>query len=346
MRKSIPKSILIMTGLAAGIGAWTAASSSRIVASALPQAAAEMESYVETIPDTKVSFEMVPIPGGTFIRGTPAGDADRGEDESPQHRVEIRPFWMGKAEVRWEEYDLFAFSRELPQAQRDDEVGAAALSDAISRPTPPYSDETFGYGRGDLPAISITHHAAMEYTRWLSSRTGKTYRLPTEAEWEYACRAGTETAYHFGDDPSLLGEYAWFSGNSEDRPQKVGMKKPNPWGLHDMHGNVAEWVLDVYDKDYYKKFDLTTTLLSPVLIPTNEKYPHPVRGGSWDDDPPTHRSAARRASNEDWSMRDPQLPQSIWWHTEAIFVGFRVVRPYEEQENLRGLRSKVKKFDW
>ena len=340
------KSILVITYLAAGIWAWTATPSSRIMNTGSSGPATEMKPYIETIPDTKASFEMVPISGGTFIMGSPDTEVGRSEDEGPQHKVEILPFWMGKTEVRWEEYDWFAFSRKLPQAQRDDDLDNVGQPDAISRPTPPYSDETFGYGRGDLPTISIGHHAAMEYTRWLSSKTGKTYRLPTEAEWEYACRAGTKAAYHFGDDPSILGKYAWFKGNSNSQPQKVGTKKMNPWGLHDMHGNVAEWVLDVYDKHFYKKFNLKTTLLSPVLIPTNEKYSHPVRGGSWNDKPQMHRSAARRFSNDNWNMRDPQLPQSIWWHTEAIFVGFRVVRPFKEQKNLRGLRSKVKKFDW
>jgi formylglycine-generating enzyme required for sulfatase activity len=106
-----------------------------------------------------------------------------------------------------------------------------------------------------------------------------------------------------------------------------------------MHGNVAEWVLDHYDKDFYSLSKQGA--VGPVLLPTERRYPHVVRGGSWDDDAARLRSAARRASNKEWSKRDPQRPQSIWWHTEAIFVGFRVVRPLEEQENLKGLRSKV-----
>jgi formylglycine-generating enzyme required for sulfatase activity len=180
----------------------------------------------------------------------------------------------------------------------------------------------------------------MEYCRWLSTKTGKTYRLPTEAEWEYACRAGSKTAYSFGD-ASQIRDYAWYTQNSDGKPQKVGTKKANAWGLHDMHGNVAEWCIDHYDQAFYGTFKAGTPALFPVLLPTDQRYSHVARGGSWDDEAPLLRSAARRGSEDDWSMLDPQQPKSIWWHTNATFVGFRVVRPLEEQENLKGLRSKV-----
>jgi formylglycine-generating enzyme required for sulfatase activity len=181
----------------------------------------------------------------------------------------------------------------------------------------------------------------MEYCRWLSAKTGKTYRLPMEAEWEYACRAGTKTAYSFGDSARILGEYGWYTDNSDSAPHVGGKKKPNAWSLYDMHGNVAEWCIDRYDKDFYGTFKGREAVLVPVLLPTEKRYPHVVRGGSWDDDGGLLRSAARRASRAEWSKRDPQRPQSIWWHTEAIMVGFRVVRPLEEQENLKGLKSKI-----
>ena len=202
---------------------------------------------------------------------------------------------------------------------------------------------TFGLGRKGQPAICITHHSAMEYCRWLSAKTGKIYRLPTEAEWEYACRAGTTTAYSFGDDPAKLGDYAWYVENAE-KPQPVGKKKPNPWGLYDMHGNVAEWCLDHYVADIYSTVRRRTSRRSgPVVLPTAKEYPYVARGGSWDDDADRLRSAARAASNPEWSVQDPQRPQSIWWHTDATFVGFRVVRPLEEQENLKGVQSLVVK---
>ncbi len=165
-----------------------------------------MKPYVETVPGTEVKFEMLPIPGGEFVMGSPADEAKRNDDEGPQHPVKIAPFWMGKFEVTWDEYDQFAFSLDLKKKKRDgvdpaSQPESEKKADAVTRPTPPYADETFGFGRKGQPVICITHHAAMEYTRWLSAKVGKTYRLPTEAEWEYACRAGTKSAYSYGDDP-------------------------------------------------------------------------------------------------------------------------------------------------
>ncbi len=307
-----------------------------------------MQPYVETIPGTAVKFELVPIPGGSFTMGSPPSEAKRFPDEVPQHEVTIRPFWMSTTEVTWNEYDLFAFSFDIKKKKQqgvdlNSQPESEKSADAVTRPTPPYADETFGLGREGQPVICITHHAAMEYCRWLSAKTGKIYRLPTEAEWEYACRAGTQSVYSFGDNPANLKDYAWYVDNSGGKPQKIGTRKPNPWGLYDMYGNAAEWVLDEYDPKFYSTFKEGSSVISPVFIPTERQYPHVVRGGSWDDEASMLRSAARRASNDDWSMLDPQQPKSIWWHTNATFVGFRVVRPLEEQENLKGLKSKVTK---
>jgi formylglycine-generating enzyme required for sulfatase activity len=150
--------------------------------------------------------------------------------------------------------------------------------------------------------------------------------LPTEAEWEYACRAGTTTAYSFGNDPVLLTNYACYGKNSDFKYQKIGQKRPNPWGLYDMHGNVAEWCLDQYDPGYYQQI-VGAVALDPWNKAT-KPYPHVVRGGSWNDDDPSElRSAARRGSDASWKAQDPQLPKSIWYHTDAQFLGFRIVRP-------------------
>jgi formylglycine-generating enzyme required for sulfatase activity len=303
-----------------------------------------MAPYTEKIPGTDLKFDMVPIPGGSFEMGSPESEADRSEDEGPVHRVTVGPFWMGKYEVPWEEFEEYAYSIDVKKktrtgvdlaAQPDTEKAA----DAVTRPTPPYTDMTFGLGRKRNPAICMTHHSAMEFCRWLSAKTGKEYRLPTEAEWEYACRAGTKTAYSFGDDPEQLDDYAWYVNNAE-KPMQIGKKKPNPWGLFDMHGNVAEWCIDHYVPNYDAFADGAER---PVVLPDAQEYSYVVRGGTWDDDADRLRSAARRASEKDWSVQDPQRPQSIWWHTDARFIGFRVVRPLEEQDNLKGFKSPVVK---
>jgi formylglycine-generating enzyme required for sulfatase activity len=300
----------------------------------------DAKGYTEAIPDSSVTFDMVPIPGGTYLMGSPASEAGHQADESPQHPVTVKPFWMGKCEVSWDEYNRYRkeMAVELPEVN---EKKLEANADAITGPTKPYADETFGHGREGNPALAITYHAAIEYCRWLSSKTGKYYRLPTEAEWEWAARAGTTTAYFFGDDPAKLGDYAWYDKNAEEAAHKVGKKKASPWGLYDIYGNVAEWCVDHYKKDYYATFPLNKATLEPVLAPTGKRYSYVARGGSWTDPAEMCRSAARRGSEKDWLKRDPQRPQSIWWMTEADFVGFRVVRAAKEQENLKDLRSKM-----
>ncbi len=296
-------------------------------ASSEAKTAADMKPYSEKIPGTDVSFEMVPIRAGRFVMGSPPSEPNRSKDEGPQLEVELAPFWMGKCEVTWDEFELWAvgldqYLRTTPEAERTQRDRKA---DAVTRATPPYGDCTFGMGREGRPAVSMTQLAAKMYCKWLSAKTGRYYRLPTEAEWEYACRAGTRTAYSFGDDPKRLGEYAWHAGNSEEKYQPVGRKKPGPWGLHDMHGNVAEWVLDQYAAKGYAGF-AGKPARDPLAV-ASSIHPRVVRGGSWRDGPGVLRSAARRHSGAKWSARDPQIPQSIWWHTDADFVGFRVVRP-------------------
>jgi formylglycine-generating enzyme required for sulfatase activity len=234
---------------------------------------------------------------------------------------------MGKHEVTWDEYELWGMGLDqqrrrvlgLKSSEYDD------LSDTVTMPTKPYTDMTFGMGRDGYPAICMTQLSAKMYCKWLSAKTGRYYRLPTEAEWEYACRAGTTTAFSFGDDPDDLDDYGWYYDNADDKYQKVGQKKPNPWGLHDMHGNVAEWVLDGYSPEGYQAF-AGKAWKNPLASP-KEIYKRVVRGGSWFDDADRLRSAARAFSEEEWKAQDPQIPQSIWYMTDADFVGFRIVRP-------------------
>ena len=292
--------------------------------------AAEMNAYKQRIPGTRTSFEMLPLKRGTVRLGSPASEAKRKKDEGPQATVTVEPFWMGKYEVTWNEYDIWSYSLDI-QRRKLAKLKSTPLdkfADVVTRPTKPYTDMTFGMGHDGYPAICMTQLGAKMYCRWLSAKTGHYYRLPTEAEWEYACRAGTTTAYHFGDDPKGLTAYGWFFDNSDEAYHKVGQKKPNPWGLYDMHGNVSEWVLDQYEAGRYAKFTgkQNVTALEMLLVP-RKLYPRIVRGGSWDDDPEDLRSSRRFFSEEDWKVQDPQLPQSIWYHTDALHVGFRLVRP-------------------
>ncbi len=267
--------------------------------------AKDMKPFVETIPGTELKFEMLPIPGGTYTMGSPKSEEKRGENEGPQLEVKIAPFWMGKYEVTWDEYDQFAFQMDLKKKKREgvdlaNQPATEKASDAVTRPTPPYADETFGFGRKNQPVICITHHSAMEYCRWLSAKTGKTYRLPTEAEWEYACRAGTKTTYSFGDDPSKLGEYAWYVENAE-KPQAIGKKKPNPWGLYDMHGNVSEWCLDLYKPDTYSTFAKTQPAGGSVVYCRLTARNTPTWPGVATGTPTPRRSEARPGSPRTWN---------------------------------------------
>lgn len=298
----------------------------RIMEKTKEKASADMQKYNEVIGKTTVSFDMVPIQGGSFTMGTPASEKGRKDDEGPQIKVELEPFWMGRTEVTWNEYELFMYPEDQRLvASSSAVVNKDSVVDGVSRPTKPYVEMSFGMGKDGYPAISMTQHAANKYCQWLSAKTGHFYRLPTEAEWEYACRAGTTTAYSFGDDASKIGEYAWYEANSDFKYQKVGVKKPNPWGLYDMHGNVIEWCLDQYDPNYYKQY-AGKVAKNPWNVAT-KPYPEVARGGSWDDTPDKLRSGARRASSAAWKVQDPQLPKSIWYHTDAQFLGMRIVRP-------------------
>ena len=289
----------------------------------------EMKPYKQSIAGTDVDFDMVPIRSGVFTMGSPNSEKGHKPDEGPQHQVRIEPFWMGKREVTWDEYDIWSFNLDIQRRKvlRQKPGRTDPAADAVTRPTKPYTDMTFDMGHDGFPAICMTQLAAKMYCKWLSAKTGHFYRLPTEAEWEYACRAGTTTAYSFGDDPKKLGDYAWFDKNSDEKYHKVGLKKPNPWGLYDMHGNVAEWVLDQYRPDFYAELaKKKQPVTEPLALPT-KVYGRVVRGGSWDEDAADARSAAREFSVPEWKIQDPQIPQSIWYFTDAKHVGFRVVRP-------------------
>jgi len=317
-------------------------------------------NYTETVSQyldgrmVRVTFDMVAVPEGEFVMGSPDSEADRKKDEGPQVKVRLKPFWIGRCEVSWDEFDLWYRTRygkgmvdpvELPA----DAPRMKEPADAVTRPSQPYVDETYGFDRERHPAMCMTHHATMVYCEWLSKKTGKSYRLPTEAEWEDACRAGSTTP-HAIPAGAKLEDYVWFKGNSPDKDhpkgslRPVGQKKPNVWGIHDMHGNVMEWCLDHYVADAYTRFSkLSMTegfVLSPNFKPTENKWSHVARGGHFKSEPKDLRSAARVASDRKWMIADPQEPQSIWWLTNMPTVGFRVCRSLADDE-LKGITGRV-----
>jgi formylglycine-generating enzyme required for sulfatase activity len=235
----------------------------------------------DTIPGSLVKFDLVRIPGGTVTH--------LGAD-GKMATTTVKPFWLGKTEVTWDEYDIYAFRLD----QTEDEKARGV--DAASRPSKPYGAPDRGYGHQGYPALGMAFNAAEQYCRWLSAKTGKKYRLPTEVEWEHACRAGAG-----GTKPQDLQSHAWILENGEDKAHPVGQKTPNAWGLHDMLGNVMEWCVGVDGK--------------PV-----------ARGGSFVDKAADVSRATRTHQTPDWQAADSQIPKSRWWLSDGPFVGFRIVR--------------------
>lgn len=309
---------------------------------------ADMEAFTEEIPGTGQSFDMVPVPGGTFLMGN-------------QHLVEVEPFWMSSHEVTWNLYNLFV-EENIENLRRDlwrvlydvdiewdaDAIASPTLTDevlevlreadipadVISKPSPAYGDLSGGMGTDGFPAINMTHYAAHMFTRWLTVKTGNFYRLATEAEWEFACRAGQTGNY---SPPNSVDNYAWHRGNSDRAYNRVATKQPNGFGLYDMLGNVAEYTLDQFFTDYFERLD-GEPASSPWFKPT-ELYPRSVRGGSWMDPAEYASCLQRRGSSPNWKRNDPQLPKSMWWHTNAYFVGFRVIMPKNQPDSVPEIES-------
>lgn len=290
--------------------------------------------YTQTVPGTDVSFQMVFVPSGEYLMGSSEDEPGHKPDEGPRHTVKVDSLWVGKVEVTWDLFELFLAENksvfEGLAPEKKEEI------DAVSRPTPAFEDPSLGMGREGFPVVNVSPYSALMFCKWLSIVTGKFYRLPTEAEWEYVCRAGTETAYSFGDDATQLDDYAVYFENSNGQYAEGGTKKPNPWGLYDMHGNVAEWTMDQYSQDFYKASAGVSK--HPWNVPTS-LYSRVYRGGSWDDDAEALRSAARKKSGLSLQKGDPQIPKSFWWYTDAAFIGFRLVSPAKPP-----VEDEIKKF--
>lgn len=292
---------------------------------------AQMKPYTGKVPRAaNAPFQMVPIPGGEFMMGSPAEEKHHKPDEGPPVKVKIEPFWMGAHEVTWDTAMAFILEitdRDHRAHSTSPHTTADALIDSISGPSEVFYDLARGMGIEGHPAAGVTEHFALTYCLWLSAQTGHFYRLPTEAEWEYAARAGTRTAWSFGDDAAALGDFAWFFDNSEGTTHPVGLKKPNPWGLHDMYGNVCELTLDEYNPRWHAELAARQEAATgPLHVPTR-RYPRSIRGGSFDSDAKDCRSAARQASRYQWKKADIRTPKSAWLFASAPFTGFRIVRP-------------------
>ncbi len=233
----------------------------------------DREPFEESIPGFLARFRMVPIPDG------------EAQWDGGQH--EVRNLFVSETEVTWDVFEIWAFQLDLTDEQR------ATGVDAEARPSRPYGDIYRGFGHVGYPAIGMTSHAAEQFCRWLSQKTGKKYRLPTLAEWRYAAQAGQRRL----PDLSLS---AWAWEDAMDKTQPVGKREANPWGLRDMLGNVAEW----------------------VRLPGDE---YAVCGGSFRDKRETLSWELIQRQTPRWNETDPQQPKSRWWLSDAPFVGIRLV---------------------
>jgi formylglycine-generating enzyme required for sulfatase activity len=244
------------------------------------RAADRLEPFTETLPKSLVKVDMLPIPGGVQKIG--------------KQSVTIKPFWMAKTETPWEAYDVFTASG--PPSPAYDQTDFPV--DAIARPSHSYILPDLGWGHKGYPVINVSFISVTMYCRWLSAATGKKYRLPTEAEWEWACRAGVQGPWKM--DKATLEKQVWWAGNSGRVTNPVGKKAPNAWGLHDILGNPGEWATDAAGKG--------------VLC-----------GGTYLDGITGIIPGMRRRWEPRWQETDPQFPKSRWWLADGKFVGFRVV---------------------
>jgi formylglycine-generating enzyme required for sulfatase activity len=244
-----------------------------------------------TIDAGGVKMVFVLIPRGQFLMGSPKTEAGRSDDEVP-HAVEIsRPFYLAKYPVTQHQYR--ALMKKNPSHFQAGKGGADAVK---------------GLDTDQLPVENVSWEEAQAFCQKMraNDQHRREFRLPTEAEWEYACRGGTKTAYWFGEDLKKLGDHAWFRENAQGRTQVIGTKKANPWGLSDMHGNVWQWCADVFDS-YPKE-----TVTDPQGPVANEGSGRVFRGGGWGSDPQGCRSAVRgpRLGRAGGPLLRPRLPRS------------------------------------
>ena len=255
-----------------------------------PSDSPEGQGDTQSETKTESGVEMIRLPGGRFTMG------DKDEIDAPLHEVVISPFYMDKYLVTQEEYQRVMGKNPSRWKGSTNPVEQVRWSDAVR----------YCNARSRLEGLQ----ACYDLSAWECDFDANGYRLPTEAEWEYACRAGTKMAYYFGNDPSKLKDHAWFKQNAGSKPRPVGQKRPNPWGLYDMHGNVWEWCNDFYKVDYYQE----SPQENPKGPATGETKV--VRGGAWKFSAESCRSGYRY--NEDPGYADICFGYDIY--------GFRCVR--------------------
>ncbi|MDD5915485.1 MAG: SUMF1/EgtB/PvdO family nonheme iron enzyme [Bacteroidales bacterium] len=307
--------------------------------------AAEVTSFTsfdETVPGTSACIRMIAVPGGEFLMGSPEDEPFRNGDEGPQKKVRISPFFMAEVEITWDQF--WEFYNETMSEGRTPPAKIYANNsredcDAVSGPTPPFGFPDQGWGMGERPAITMTYYSAQTFCQWLSLKTGRKYRLPTEAEWEYAARGGTSTPYFFEGNPkaysnegfirkfkaadtTMIRRYVVYEGDSGSRTAEASAVKANPFGLKNMLGNVMEYCSDWYAEDAYSR--IPDGAVDPKGPESGEE--HVVRGGCYADDASKVRCASRsHTRNDAWLRTDPQNPKSIWWYSDIKGIGFRVV---------------------
>jgi len=293
----------------------------------------EFGSFTETVPQTPISFRMISVKGGSFTYGSPDNEPFRNENENQPTEVKVASFFMSEIEINWDMYMQF-FKETESEGRKEismlnnfaDSIGV----DAITGPTPPFGNPDQGWGMGNRPAVTMTHYAAQTFCVWLSAKTGKKYRLPTEIEWEYACRAGSTSPYFFegnpkdfsdegfwnaifGADTTVISSYIVYKKNSENRTATPDRIKANDFGLKNMSGNVWEFCSNAYEN-------------SAEFV---------IRGGSFKSDAAGVRSAVRSSTQTSkWQKTDPQLPKSIWWYSDCNDVGFRVVCEWKKKKKI------------
>lgn len=246
------------------------------------------QPFAHRVPGSAAAIEMLPIPAGKLLRVDGAGQ---------KHEEHIAQVWMSSTEITWELFDVLVYEKDL---KVPNPAPLPAGVDAVTRPTRPYISVDRGWGHAGWPAISISHASASSFCEWLSASTGRSWRLPTESEWEYACRAGATGKWAWGDDEEAGGLHAWYRDNAERKTHRVATRRANAFGLFDMHGNASEWCI--------------TASGDPLLA-----------GGSYYDRLDRLACTYRRQPSEAWNASDPNLPKSPWWLADAPFAGFRVV---------------------